>query len=623
MRKLQGIPMYICFAIGVFLSSFSIYTAATGVFPPFVQRSVHVGCLLPMAFMLCPATSKSPKDKLTFFDILWAFASFLPCLYILVNKRLLEGRVVYVTDLSLVQIVLGVMLIVCFLEIVRRAVTPVMTILAVIGLLYLSVGSHLPSIIAHKGLSFERIIEVSYLLTDQGIFGSLMGTSATFIIIFIIFGEFAVATGVGQFFIDFSRTIFGRAQGGAAKISILSAGFFGTMTGSAVATVYTTGTFTIPLMKRSGFSDEFAGAVSAAASTGGQIMPPIMGAAAFLLAENLGIPYSKVALKASVVAILYYFSLFAMVHFKCLRDGIGGESEADLPKFMDVLKKSYLAAPIILLLVMLLSGFSILLSGLIGIFACIIVSLFNKADRMSVLKILQALYKSAQGAIMICAALGGAGLIIIAVTYSGLALSFSSLVISLSKGNLFISLLLVAIACLILGMGVPSTAAYVIVSALGARVLIKLGVLPFAAHMFVFYFAIISNITPPVAVAAYAAANVAKSNAMRTGITASILAVVAYVVPFIAAYDPVLLLEGGSALARVWSITTAFIGVYVIAGAIQGWFAGRLTLVPRIVLGIAGLLFVHPNLNTDAAALVAIGLVIIYMKFASKSNKSK
>lgn len=622
MRKFQGLPKYLCFSIGIFLSSFSIYTAATGVFAPFIQRGIHVGCLLPMGFMLCPATSKSPKDRMTVFDFFWAIASFLPCLYVVLNKRLLEGRVVFVSELTLMQIILGIILIVCFLEIVRRAVTPVMTFLAVIGLLYLSIGPYLPSLVAHKGLSIERIVEVSFLLTDQGLFGSLMGTSATFIIIFILFGEFAVATGVGQFFINFSRAIFGRAQGGAAKISILSAGFFGMMTGSAVATVYTTGTFTIPLMKRSGFSDEFSGAVSAAASTGGQIMPPIMGAAAFLLAENLGIPYSKVALKASIVAILYYFSLFAMVHFKCLRDGIGGENERDLPRFLDVAKQSYLAVPIILLLVMLLNGFSILLSGLVGIFACIVVSMFNREQRMSVAKILQALYKSAQGAIMICAALGGAGLIIIAVTYSGLALSFSSLVISLSHGNLFISLLLVAIACLILGMGVPSTAAYVIVSALGARVLIKLGVAPFAAHMFVFYFAIISNITPPVAVAAYAAANVAKSNAMKTGVTASILAIVAYVVPFIAAYNPVLLLEGGGLFTRAWSITTAFLGVFVLAGAIQGWFAGRLPLFLRVILGFAGLLFVHPNIYTDSIAFPAIGIAVFYMKFVRKSVKA-
>lgn len=621
-RKLQGIPKYICFVIGVFLSLFSIYTAAKGVFSPFIQRGIHVGCLLPMAFFLCPATSKSPKDRVTFFDILWAIASFLPCLYVVVNKRLLESRVVLVSELTLLQIILGVILIVCFLEIVRRAVTPVMTWLALLGLVYLSVGPYLPALIAHKGLSFERIIELSYLLTDQGIFGSLMGTSATFIFIFILYGEFAVLTGVGQFFIDFARALFGRARGGAAKISILSAGLFGTMTGSAVATVYTTGTFTIPLMKQSGLSDEFSGAVSASASTGGQIMPPIMGAAAFLLAENLSMPYSKVALKSSIVAILYYFSLFAMVHFKCLRDGISSGNEGDLPRFADIAKQSYLAVPIIILLVMLFSGFSILLSGLFGILACIIVGMFNKEQRMSLAKVFLALYKSAQGAVMICAALGGAGLIVIAVTYSGLALSFSSLVISLSHGNLFFSLLLIAVACLILGMGVPTTAAYVIVSALGTRILIRLGVVPFAAHMFVFYFAIISNITPPVAVAAYAAANVAKSDPMKTGVTASILAVVAYVVPFMAAYDPILLLEGGTVLSTIWSVATAFLGVHVLAGAIQGWFMGRLSLVLRMVLCIAGLLSVHPGIYTDAISFLLIIGVIIYRKFfvASPTN---
>lgn len=618
MRKLQGLSLYVCFSIGVFLSGFSIYTAAFGVFAPFIQRGIHVGCLLPMGFMLCPATKKSPKDRITVLDAIWAVFSFLPCLYVVLNKRLLESRLVFVSSLEPIQLILGLILIVCFLEIVRRSVTPVMTGLAVIGLVYLFVGPYLPKLLAHKGLSIERIVESCYLLTDQGIFGSLMGTSATFIIIFIIFGEFAVATGVGQFFIDFSRALFGSARGGSAKISILSAGLFGTMTGSAVATVYTTGTFTIPLMKKSGFTDEFSGAVSAAASTGGQIMPPIMGATAFLLAENLSMPYSAVAIKASIVAILYYFSLFAMVHCKCLREGISGESRENLPRFMDIVRQSYLAAPILILLTMLLRGSSILLSGLIGILACIVVSMFKKENRMTISRILNALYKSAQGGIMICAALGGAGLIVIAVTYSGLALSFSSLVISLSHGSLFISLLLVAIACIILGMGVPSTAAYVIVSALGARLLIKLGVTPFAAHMFVLYFAIISNITPPVAVAAYAAANISKANAMKTGVTASILAVVAYVVPFIAAYNPLLLLEGGDAISIAWATATAFLGVFILAGAIQGWFVQNLNIPFRMLVGASGLLLLHPNTHTDLISIFAISVIFGYIKYMWK-----
>ncbi|MGE4354796.1 MAG: TRAP transporter permease, partial [Oscillospiraceae bacterium] len=508
MRKLKGIPNYICMALGVFISTFSLYTAATGVLAPFIQRGIHVGALLPMVFFLYPATKKSPKDRITVVDAIFAVASMIPCIYVIINKAALETRMVFVTHLTAAQMVLGVILVICMIEAIRRCVSSVMAILAVIGLIYLYAGPYLTGLFAHKGLAVERIIESSTLLTDQGIFGSLMGTSATFIIVFCIFGAFAVESGAGEFFTDFSRAIAGHTRGSSAKIATISAGLFGTMTGSAVATVYTTGTFTVPLMKKGGFSPEFSGAVSAVASTGGQLMPPIMGAAAFLLAENLGITYGEVAAKSAIIAVLYYFSLFAMIHFKCRKENIQGELKEDLPAIKDVIKRIYLFIPIVLLLVLLLTGTSTLLSGLWATFACVVVSFFNKKTRMTPKKLIKALYDGGKSSAMCMAALGGAGLIVIAVTYSGLALSFSSLVVGVAHGVKFFALLLVAVACMILGMGVPSTAAYVIASALGCRILIKLGVSPFAANMFVFYFSIISNITPPVAVAAYAAANV-------------------------------------------------------------------------------------------------------------------
>ena len=619
MRKLTGPSHYTVYVVGIFVSLFSLYTAAMGVMAPFIQRGIHVGCLLPLAFLLYPATKKSPKDRITIFDAFWSLAAFIPCVYVVVNRNLLEGRMIFVSKLTTVQIVLGLMLILAMLEAIRRAVTPVMTILAVIGLTYLYAGSYLSGIFYHKGLPFSKLVEANALLTGEGIFGSLMGTSATFIIVFVIFGSFAVETGAGEFFIDFARAIAGQSRGGSAKIATISAGLFGTMTGSAVATVYTTGTFTVPLMKRGGFSDTFAGAVAAVASTGGQIMPPIMGAAAFLMAENLGIPYGQVAIKSAIVAVLYYFSLFAMIHCKCMREDIRGEKKEDLPKMKDVMKRCYLFLPIILLLVLLLSGTSTLKSGLIATIACIAVSFFNKKTMMTPQKFFNALYSAAKGSIMVCAALGGAGIIVVAVTYSGLALSFSSLVISLSGGIKFVALLLIAVSCMILGMGVPSTAAYVISAALGTRILIRLGVEPFAAHMFVFYFSIISNITPPVAVAAYAAANVAKSNPMKTGVTASILAVVGYVVPFMAAYNPALLLEGPVQVI-IQATITAFIGVYLLSAAIQGWFMGAANIPMRILLGATGLLLTAPGTKTDLIAIVLIAACIFLRKFIFKTG---
>ena len=392
------------------------------------------------------------------------------------------------------------------------------------------------------------------------------------------------------------------------------------MTGSAVATVYTTGTFTIPLMKKGGFNEEFSGAVSAVASTGGQLMPPIMGAAAFLLADNLSITYGTVAAKSAIVAILYYFALFSMIHFKCLKEDIHGEEPEDLPKLKDVVKKSYLFIPIVLLLVLLLVGVSTLLSGLYATIACIVVSMFDKETRMTPKKLIKALYSGGKSSAMCMAALGGAGLIVVGVTYSGLALSFSSLVVSLSHGVKFFALLLIAVACMILGMGVPSTAAYVISSALGCRMLVRLGVSPFAAHMFVFYFSIISNITPPVAVAAYAAANVANSNPMKTGVQASLMAIVAYVVPFVAAYNPALLMEG-TPLTIVQSTITAFIGVFVIAGAVQGYFMGNLNWLKRIILFVISFGFISVGTVTDIVGLGLLVMFIIYQKFFGNKKR--
>jgi TRAP transporter 4TM/12TM fusion protein len=607
--------------MGVFISIFSLYTAAAGVLAPFIQRGIHVGILLPMVFFLYPATKKSPKDRITVVDAIFAIASIIPCIYVIMNKTILETRMIFVSQLTTVQIILGIVLVVCMIEASRRCVSSVMTLLIVIGLIYLYVGPHLTGILSHKGLSVERIIETSTMLTDQGIFGSLMGTSATFIIVFCIFGAFAVESGAGGFFTDFSRAIAGHTSGSSAKIATISAGLFGTMTGSAVATVYTTGTFTIPLMKKSGFSPEFSGAVNAAASTGGQLMPPIMGAAAFLMAENLAIPYASVAIKSSIIAVLYYFSLFAMIHFKCRKENRKGEQKKDLPQIKQVMKRSYLFFPIILLIVLLLTGTSTLRSGLWATSACVVVSFFSKENRMTPKKIINALYAGARSSTMSMAALGGAGLIVIAVTYSGLALSFSSVVISISQGIKFFALLLVAVSCIILGMGVPSTAAYVITSALGSRLLINLGVSPFAAHMFVFYFSIISNITPPVAVAAYAAANVADSNPMKTGVMASLLAVVAYIVPFVAAYNPAILLEGAP-LQIVQATITAFVGVFLIAGAMQGYFYGNLNPFKRIALATSAICFLVVGTYTDLIGLLILVALILYQRFIGAKQNS-
>ncbi|KUO63184.1 MAG: hypothetical protein APF84_09585 [Gracilibacter sp. BRH_c7a] len=613
MRVLSGPAKYIVIILGLFITLFSLYTARWGVFQPFVQRGIHFACLLPMAFLLYPATKNSPKDTITLFDGILAILAALPSIYIVVNSSTVESRINFVTSLKNIELALGVLLVLLILEAVRRAVAPAMTVLIVISLLYLPLGSYMPGMLKHGGMSFARTIESAYLLSGEGVYGSLMGISATYIILFIIFGSVVMKIGAGDFFTQLARALAGGTRGGPAKIATISSALFGTLTGSAVANVYATGNFTIPMMKKRGFKPQFAAAVEATASTGGQIMPPVMGAAAFIMAENLSTSYIQVALHASLVAIMWYFSLMMMIHFRCLKEGIKGEPKNELPSLKQVLKDTHLFLPVIILFYMLIKGYSPSYAAFTSIISALVVSFLRKDTRMTPRRIAEALVDGAKNATMVAIALAGAGIIVVAVTYSGLAVSFSSMVITLSFGIKALALLLIAISCIILGMGVPSTAAYVIAAALGSQVLIRLGVEPLAAHMFVFYFAIISNITPPVAIAAYAGANIAGSEPIRTGVEASKIAIVGYMVPFMFAYNPVLLLQGTIGEIIVATIT-AGAGIIILAAGIQGWYSGLLNTGKRIVLIIAAFGLINPNPITGLIAILLVAVIIFLQK---------
>jgi TRAP transporter 4TM/12TM fusion protein len=614
MRTFNNGPVKYCvIAMGVFISLFHLYTARYGVYPPYLQRGIHLAILLPLAFLLYPATKKSPRDKITILDGILAILAFLPSLYVVLERTHLEQRLEFVTPVKNIEIVLGTIMVLLVLEAVRRAVSPVMATLVTIFLIYLPVGAYLSGALQHRGFSYSKMIEAVYLLTGEGLYGVLMGVSATHVIVFIIFGSFIEKTGIGKFFGDFARAIAGGSQGGPAKIATISSALFGTLTGSAVANVYTTGSFTIPLMKRRGFRPQFAGAVEAAASTGGQLMPPIMGAAAFIMAENLQIPYVQVALQASIIAILYYFSIVMMIHFGAQKEGLAGEPKSELPTPKQVLRDFYLFIPVALLLYLLISGYSPLYAGFTSIISAVVVSYFKKESRMTPAKIVDALVEGAKNGSMLVAAMSGAGIIVVAVTHTGLGLAFSSLVIALSGGVLFLALILVALSSIILGMGIPTTAAYIIVAALGVPALVKMGVNPFAAHMFAFYFAVISNITPPVAIAAYAGANLAGSDPMKTGVEASLIASAAYIVPFMFAYNPVLLLQG-TGVEILQSTITAFLGVSLLAAGIQGWFKGCLEMWMRLAFIVAALGLVHWGTATDIIALVIFAVIYIIQR---------
>lgn len=615
MRKLTGLPANIMAVLCTILCLFHLYSSYMGSFAPFVQRGVHFACLLPLAFLLYPASAKSSKEKPTAADCLLAVLSILPSLYVVIEKEYLQNRIAYVTQVKTIELVLGTLLIILVIEAVRRSVSQVMAGLVFIFLLYLPFGKYLPGVLYHNGMSFKKLIEAIYMTTGEGIYGMLMNTSATQVVMFIIFGAFVFAIGAGEFFTDFARMIAGASRGGPAKIATLSSCLFGTLTGSAVANVYATGTFSIPLMKRCGFKPEFAGAVEAAASTGGQIMPPIMGAAAFIMADNLSMPYIKVALAALFPAILYYYSIWMMIEFRCRKDGISGEEKASLPKWRDVSRSMYLFLPIVILFAMLCLGYSPLLSCFSTIVLCWGLSFLKRDTWMTPKRMVETFVDAGSSACMVAVALAGAGIIVVAVTKTGFALTLGSMILSLSHNIPIIALTLIAIVTIIFGMGMPTTASYVIAAALAASSLIQLGLNPVATHLFILYFAVISNITPPVAIAAYAGANIAESDPMKTGVEAFMVAMAGYLVPFIFVFSPALVLQEASALQIAQAVISATIGVTILASGIQGFFLTTLNNFFRCLLVCSALLLIYPGTLTDLAGIViASALLLIQIK---------
>jgi TRAP transporter 4TM/12TM fusion protein len=458
------------------------------------------------------------------------------------------------------------------------------------------------------------------MLTGEGVYGVLVGLSATYVAIFVLFGAFIIRTGVGDFYTDLSRALAGGARGGPAKIEVVSSGFFGTVSGSAVANVYATGTFTIPMMKKLGYKPEFACAVEAASSTGGQLMPPVMGSGAFVMAENLGIPYMMVALKSSLSAILYFLAVGMMVHYRALKIGLRGEPKENLPKFSQVLPGFVCFVPVVVLCYLLMVGYSAVLSAFYAIILTLAVSYLRKATVMTPKKIMEALVDGAQNIVMVAVALVGAQLIVAVVTHTGLALSFSSMIVAASQGILLIALILVAVVALILGMGMPTTPAYIIAATIGANALIRMGVNPFAAHLFTFIFAIISNVTPPVAVAAYAAAGVGKADPIRTGYEAFFLASAGYIIPFAIVYEPALLLNG-SLIEILYAFSKTVVAIIFLSAGIQGWLWKATNPIQRILLIIGSLMLIWHGLISDFVGACLVASCILWQKVSVRNQK--
>lgn len=593
------------------MAAFHIYTGIFGIFESVLQRSVHVGFAMILVFLLNSIKGQKRSKLPPWYD--WVLIGLILATvgYVIRNAGDIASRYSYVTPLTQYEVIAGCIGVILLLEAARRNMGWALPTIAAVFLLYVFAGPYLPGILSHQGFTLMWAVDHIFF-TTEGIWGIPAGVSATFIVMFIIFAAFLEQSKGGDFFIDLALGLFGKARGGPAKAAIFASGFMGMLSGSAVANVVTTGTFTIPLMKRLGYSSRFAGAVESVASSGGQFMPPIMGAAAFIVAEFLGMPYIRVAAAAALPAFLYYFSAFAMVHFEAIRIDLRGMDGSELPKVRKTLVYGFqFIIPVVILVYLLVLGQSPMRAGLWAIVITILVSLIRKDTRMTPRRILAALESGAKGAVQVAIACATAGIIIGVLTLTGLGMRFNSIILLISQGSLIITLILTMVTSLILGMGLPTVAAYIIQVTLTVPVLTQnFGINPLAAHFFIFYFAIISAITPPVALAAYAAAGISGADPLRTALTACRLGLAAFLVPYMFVYAPQLLLVG-STPRIVLAAITAMVGVVALAASMVGWLRVRANLLERGLLLLAALGLIKPGIWTDLLGFGVLGLAIL------------
>ncbi len=610
MRKLSG-PLKII--VGVWSATvalFIMYTAVFGIFQPRVQRGIVLFFLLPLGYILYPATKKSPAERPSFFDWIFAIASMLPALYVVIFNDRLNLRMIMVDPVSSLEVVLGVMNIILVLEAVRRAVVPAMAILIVFFIAYVWIAPFLPGVFYARPTRLPRLIELNYLVQDVGIYGSLMGIMATFVAIFVIFGNFLEGTKTGVFFTNFASRVAGRGPGGAAKISVVASGLFGMISGVGVANMYATGTFTIPLMKKLGYRPQFAAAVASASSTGGQLMPPIMGAAAFVMSEITGIPYWTIAIAAFIPAVFYYASIFMRVHFLALKDNLKPMDIKDMLTWKQLARDAYLLLPLVALIVMLIVGFSPFLSCTLAIAMTFVLSFFKKETMLTPRKLFKIFENSGYNCIMLAITCAGAGMVISVITNTGLGLGIATLVAKFSGGFLLPALLLVAVTCILMGLGMPCTPAYIISVVIGAPAMNALGIATLPAHLFVFYFAILAELTPPDAIIAYCAASIAEADPWKTGWEASLMGIMGYIIPFVFVYNTSLLFIG-PIYATIATVLLLFIGVTFSSSAITGYLFRPLNLPIRVLLGLFTLAIVVLSTRQKLLASFTPAMVVI------------
>lgn len=602
--------------LGVSLTLFHLYTGFFGTLQTQIQGAIHLGTALGMIFLLFPIKKGLHKiqRKVPWYDVLLAFIS----VYVVYHKifffdHLLQGRISGYSTFDTIVSIVGIILV---LEATRRTVGLPIIIVASIMILYTIFGKYIPTkILSHPGFSVERIAN-NLWYRESGVFGTPLQISAKFIFLFLFFGVILVRTGIGKFFNDLAFALTGRFTGGTAKAAVAASALQGMVSGSSVGNTVASGSFTIPMMKKAGFKPEFAAATEASASTGGQIMPPLMGAAAFIMMEYIGVSYSDIMLAALIPALLYFTGIFMGTHFEAKKLGIYGLPKAQLPEVKALmLKYGYMLLPLIVIVTTLIGGFTPQRAALLGIGTAYLVSFVRKESRQNLRQTIQMLEEGARVALPVISAVATAGIIAGVVSVTGLGSKFASGIVALAGGTLILALFFTMIACIILGMGLPTTANYVVTATIAAPVLInEFGLAAIAVHMFVFYFGIVADITPPVCLAAYAGAGIAGANPFKTGMNAVKLAIAAFIVPYIFVFNPILVMVDVTPLALIVALVTAIVGMMAVSSSMIGFFMRKMNMIERIILFSAGLMLITPNRLIDVVGIVIVVMMWIVQK---------
>lgn len=617
----RGILRFVGISVTVLSISmclFHFYTAGFGILEPLKQRSIHLTFALVLAFLLFPP--KERKDGNTnWMDVVLAAISVLPLMHFFFDYERIVDRIEYIDPITWQDYTVSILLIALVAEATRRVVGMGMVWVVLVVLAYTVVGPYIPGPMGHTGLTFDNFID-NEVLTMGGIFSVPIAVSSTYVVIFVLFGAFLVSTGMGQTMIDMAKAMAGHTRGGPAKVAVISSGVFGSINGSSIANVVATGAFTIPLMKGIGYRPHFAGSVESAASIAGQFTPPVMGAAAFIMVEVTGIDYLTIIKAAAIPAMLYYVALLFAVHLEAARTNLSVLPRVTKEELIDVLLRLIpFMVPVVVLLTVLVMGFSPIKAGFYATCTLVVVAMLRKETRLDLNGFIESFKLAARNAVVIAVTCAAAGIVIGIVYALGIGIKFASTIVSISAGNLAFALPLVMIASLLLGMGLPTSAAYVIVAAVAAPSLVEIGVSPLATHLFVLFFGCISSMTPPVAVASYAAAGIAGADPMRTGITGIRLGMAGFIVPYLFVLWPALILEG-TWYESVIAVVPAFIGILGLAIAAIGWMYREIGLLFRLAFFGCAMLLMLPGLATDVPGALVMAGIILFLRRSARDK---